>query len=191
MAVPTEMLTRPERRVTPAVPPAAPVEDTERRAAAERKARRVRKLELNVAAWALGTIVITTLWIVGQWTANGPFEHFGNSGNDGDWNPTLWALVVGLWGMAVGIMALHVRFEGLRFHVAAWALGMLVLTPIWALIEWQDNGGFERFGSGSQPGEWEPWILYVGGIWALAIGVLELSRYVRRHRRPRPGVIHR
>ncbi len=42
---------------------------------------------------------------------------------------------------------------------------MAVLTLIRALIEWQDNGAFERFGNDSQPGEWEPWILYIGGVW--------------------------
>ena len=49
---------------------------------------------------------------------------------------------------------------------------MMVLTPLWAVIEWQYNGGFERFSNDSQPGEWEPWILYVGGIWALVVAVL-------------------
>ena len=41
---------------------------------------------------------------------------------------------------------------------------MTVITPLWALIEWQ-----VRWGNNSQPGEWEPWFLYVGGIWALVI----------------------
>ena len=37
------------------------------------------------------------------------------------------------------------------------------------LVEWQDNGGLERFSRDSQPGSWEPWILYALGSWALAI----------------------
>lgn len=57
---------------------------------------------------------------------------------------------------------------------------MIVLTPLWALIEWQDNGGFERFSNDSQPGEWEPWILYVGGVWALVIAVFALQVYFDR-----------
>jgi hypothetical protein len=64
--------------------------------------------------------------------------------------------------------------QRLKFHLAAWVLGMIVLTPLWALIEWQDNGGFERFSNDSQPGEWEPWILYVGGVWALVIAIFAL-----------------
>jgi hypothetical protein len=196
--VPTGTLTKPE--------PTAPAKEREVAEPLRTYARRVRRLKINVAVWAVGTIALTTLWVVHQWNANGAFEHFGFSGNPGDWNPTLWALAIGLWSLAVGIMALRVLFERpptevevaaeverlavsapagadlrslarvrlerigrLRFHVAAWILGMLLVTPLWALIEWQDNGGFERWSDNSQPGSWEPWILYVGGIWALAI----------------------
>ena len=68
----------------------------------------------------------------------------------------------------------------LRFHVAAWALGMVVLTPLWALLEWQDNGGFVRWSGDGRPGSWEPWILYVGGIWALVVALLALRAYLER-----------
>ena len=72
------------------------------------------------------------------------------------------------------------RIGRLKFHVAAWVLGMIVLTPLWALIEWQDNGAFERFGNDSQPGEWEPWILYIGGVRAFVIAILALRTYFDR-----------
>jgi hypothetical protein len=68
----------------------------------------------------------------------------------------------------------------LKFHVAAWVLGIVVLTPLWALIEWQDNGGFERWSNNSQPGDWEPWILYIGGVWAFVIAVFALRVYFDR-----------
>lgn len=75
------------------------------------------------------------------------------------------------------------RLGQLRFHVAAWLLGMITLTPVNALIEWQDNGGFKRFSGNSQPGSWEPWILIVGGVWALAIVVFfALPVYLDRRR---------
>ena len=54
------------------------------------------------------------------------------------------------------------------------ALGMLVVTPLWALLEWQDNGAFERWSGNSRPGDWDPWFLYVGGIWASVVVVLWL-----------------
>jgi hypothetical protein len=78
------------------------------------------------------------------------------------------------------------RVNRLKFHVAAWVLGMVLLTPLWALIEWQDNGGFERWSDNSQPGSWEPWILYVGGIWALVVAGLALRVYFGRGR-PKKG----
>ena len=222
--MPAELLTKDEHRAPETLPPTAVrAEEDEFRAAARRQVKRVRRLKLNAAAWALGSALITGLWVLEQWQANGAFKHFGShEGNPGDWNPTLWALGIGLWGLIVGIMALKVTFERpateaeldreverlrpritgkhalavvelrrftrarlerirrLTFHVAAWVLGMIVLTPLWALIEWQDNGGFERFGNDSQPGEWEPWILYAGGIWALVIAIFALQVYLHR-----------
>jgi hypothetical protein len=151
--------------------------------AERRQARRVRRLAVTAAAWFAGSWLITVLWAVEQWHAHGAFEHFGShEGYPGDWNPTLLALGVGLSGLIVGIMALQVHFERppstmgarLKFHVAAWVLAMVVLTPLWALIEWQDNGGFERWSGGGKVGDWEPWILYVGGFWALGVVLLAL-----------------
>lgn len=51
---------------------------------------------------------------------------------------------------------------------------MVIITPLWALIERQDNGGLERFAADDRPGSWEPWILDVGGIWA---GVIVLIAF--------------
>jgi len=75
------------------------------------------------------------------------------------------------------------RRSRLRFHLAAWLLGMIMLTPLNALIEWQDNGGFERFSRNSHPGSWDPWILFVGGIWALVIAVVFAVPVYLDHRR--------
>ena len=206
--MPTEMLAKPEQRVSPAV--TVPIEDDELGVLTQRHVKRLRRLRLNVFAWGLGTILLTATWIVHEWQANGAFERFAHEGNPGDWNPTLWAVAVLVWGLVVGIMALRVHFERpataaeidrdaerlqraigengeadaalgglararlerlgrLKSNVAVWLLAMVVLTPVNALIEWQDNGGFERFSRNSQPGSWEPWILFVGGIWALVI----------------------
>ena len=143
-------------------------------------ARRVRRLKIASVTWAVGSAAATALWVVAEWHANGAFERLGHAGGQGEWNPTLWAVVVGLSGLVVGIMALGVHFDPLtstaamprlKFHVAAWALGMLVLMPINLLIEWQDNGHFERWSSNSQPGSWDPWVLPIGGVWACVIAI--------------------
>ena len=57
---------------------------------------------------------------------------------------------------------------------------MIVLTPIWVLAEWQSNGGFERWSDNSQPGDWEPWILYVAVAWGLFVGIAALKTYCDR-----------
>ena len=217
--MPTNTLTRGEQQARSS--PGPPRVEDEARLSVHAQAKRVHRLKINVAAWVAGTAAATVLWVVAEWQANGAFERFGHAGNPGEWNPTLWAVVVGLWGLVVGIMALRVhverppsaadvdravagldprttarygttdelrdgvrwRLEGVRrlkFHVAAWALGMIVLTPINLLIEWQDNGAFERWSTNSQPGSWDPWVLVIGGIWALAIAVLAAPLYYCR-----------
>jgi hypothetical protein len=179
--VPTEMLTKDEHRVQEKQPRATrPTVPDERCMASRHYARRVRRFKLSFAVWGVWTILITTLWVAHEWTVNGAFERFGHEGDPGQWNPTLWALGIVIPTLIVGIMALGVYFvrptsnravlraQRSRFHVAAWVFGMVVLTPLWALIEWQDNGGFERWSNNSLPGDWDPWILFVGGVWALA-----------------------
>lgn len=215
--MPAEIPTKQERRARQTIPAAVAPTERDQLRAVVRHAKRVRRLKIHVAAWVVGSTLITGLWVLQQRRANGAFGHFGShEGHPGDWNPTLWALGVGLWGLIVGIMALRVYFERptteaevdravsrldrattdpeqrrltrarlergqrLKFHAAAWALGMLVLTPLWALIEWQDNGGFERWSGNSQPGDWEPWILYVAGFWALGIAIIALHAHIGR-----------
>jgi len=176
-------------------------------AAEKRQARRLRRAQLSLAAWGIGTVVIGVLWVFYEWQVNGWFQRFAHEGNTGDWNPTLPVVVVGVWALVAGIIALRAHFEPpvvservarigrLRFHAAAWALGLIVLTPINALIEWQDNGGFERISRNSHPGSWDPWVAIVLGIWAVVIVVLyaipvylDQRRLDRRHnlRRARP-----
>ena len=61
------------------------------------------------------------------------------------------------------------RVHRLKRDVAVYVLGMVTLTAVWALVQWQDNGAFERFSGGDNPGDWEPWILYVALIWGFFV----------------------
>lgn len=63
------------------------------------------------------------------------------------------------------------RVHRLRRDLAVFVLGMVALTAIWALVEWQDNGAFERFSGGDNPGDWEPWILYIGLVWGFFLAL--------------------
>jgi hypothetical protein len=72
------------------------------------------------------------------------------------------------------------RVHRLKLHIAAFVLGMIVLTPVWALVEWQSNGAFERWSANGNPGDWEPWILYVGLVWGLVVAIVALRTYFDR-----------
>jgi hypothetical protein len=69
------------------------------------------------------------------------------------------------------------RVHRLKLHLAAYVFGMIILTPIWALAEWGANGSFERFSANSQPGDWEPWILWPALIWGMWVGFVALRTY--------------
>ena len=74
------------------------------------------------------------------------------------------------------------RVRRLKLHVAAFVLGIVVLTPVWVLVEWSDNGGFKRidFSDDGTPGDWEPWILYVALVWGLVVAIMALKAYFDR-----------
>ncbi len=61
------------------------------------------------------------------------------------------------------------RVHKLKREVAIFLLGMTALTGIWVLVEWQDNGPFERLSDNGNPGDWEPWVLYVALVWGFFV----------------------
>ena len=72
------------------------------------------------------------------------------------------------------------RVHRLKRDVAVFVLGMIVLTSIWVLIEWQDNGAFERLSSGDNPGDWDPWIFFVALIWGFFVALDAVRAYFDR-----------
>jgi 2TM domain len=72
------------------------------------------------------------------------------------------------------------RVHKLKRDVAISLLGMATLTGIWALVEWQDNGKFERLSGNGNPGDWEPWILYVALVWGFFLVLDALKVYFDR-----------
>ena len=72
------------------------------------------------------------------------------------------------------------RVHRLKRDAAVFVLGMVALSAVWALVQWQDNGAFERFSDGDNPGDWEPWILYVAVIWGFFLAADALKTYFDR-----------
>lgn len=63
------------------------------------------------------------------------------------------------------------RVHRLKRDVALYVLGMAAVTVAWVLVEWNDNGAFERLSGGNNPGDWEPWVLYVALIWGFFVAL--------------------
>ena len=78
------------------------------------------------------------------------------------------------------------RVHRLKLHAAVFVVGMLVLTPVWALTQWQDNGAFKAFDftPDGTPGDWEPWILYVVLIWGGILALQAVRTYFDRPTTP-------
>ena len=74
------------------------------------------------------------------------------------------------------------RVRRLKMNIAAYVAGMVALTGVWVLVEWSDNGAFKRldFSDDGTPGDWEPWILYVGLIWGLFVVIDALKVHFDR-----------
>ena len=72
------------------------------------------------------------------------------------------------------------RVRNAKAHIVAFALGMIVLVPLWIIVEWQSAGSFERFSDGDLPGDWEPWILYIAIPWGVCVAFIAASTYFDR-----------
>jgi len=108
--VPTQTPT--EHEATSSRPVATSIPDDPLREWAGKHLERVRKLKLNIAAYFVGMAVLTSVWVITQWSDNGSFERldFSPEGARGAWEP--WIVYPGLiWGLLVVIDALKVHFD--------------------------------------------------------------------------------
>jgi hypothetical protein len=72
------------------------------------------------------------------------------------------------------------RVHKLERDVAIFVLGIMTLAGIWAVVEWQDNGAFERLSDNGNSGDWNPWILYVALVWGFFVVLDALKVYFDR-----------
>ena len=73
------------------------------------------------------------------------------------------------------------RRRTLKLRAAAFLLGMLVLVPAWAVIEYLDSGGWaERLSNNGNPGDWNPWMVWVVLGWGFYVGATALAIHFRR-----------
>ncbi|HEY7795602.1 MAG TPA: hypothetical protein VIA10_16480 [Gaiellaceae bacterium] len=72
------------------------------------------------------------------------------------------------------------RGRKVKENVALFLIGMAVLIPIWLVVEWQSAGGFERWSDGDNPGDWDPWILWIAVPWLLWVVLVALHAHFDR-----------
>lgn len=73
----------------------------------------------------------------------------------------------------------HVR--KLKLYASAYVLGLIVLTPVWIVTEYMTaDGWLERLSDNGNPGDWDPWILWVALVGGFLVGVAALRAYFGR-----------
>jgi hypothetical protein len=73
------------------------------------------------------------------------------------------------------------RVRKFKVDLAAYLVGIFVLACIWAITEYQNSGGWpERLSDNGQPGDWNPWILWVILGWGFFVALDAIRTYVHR-----------
>ena len=72
------------------------------------------------------------------------------------------------------------RIHGVKTNIAAFLVGMIVLIPVWLLVEWQTAGAFKRWSEAGKPGDWDAWFLYIAVPWFLWVAFVCVRAYVDR-----------
>jgi len=67
-------------------------------------------------------------------------------------------------------------------HVAAYAVGVALITAIWAATQYRASHGWpDRFAAGNdRPGTWSTWIVWPVLVWTQIVLVHALVTYLRR-----------
>jgi hypothetical protein len=74
-----------------------------------------------------------------------------------------------------------VQARRLRLRAAAFALAMLVLTPVWVVSQYLESGGWpQRLSSNGNPGDWSPWIVWVTLAWGFYVALTAIAMHYRR-----------
>ena len=89
----------------------ARVSEDELRSLARKQIKRRQTLKLRTAAYAVGMLALTLVWLVTEYLrADGWPQRLSHNGNPGDWSP--WIVWVALaWGFYVAMTALAIHFR--------------------------------------------------------------------------------
>jgi hypothetical protein len=69
----------------------------------------------------------------------------------------------------------------LKMRTLEFLVVLLFLTPVWVVTQYADADGWpERLSSQSNPGDWDPWILWVALIGGVLLGISAVRTYFSR-----------
>jgi hypothetical protein len=73
------------------------------------------------------------------------------------------------------------RSRKLKLRLAAFVLGMLVLTPVWLVSEYLRAGGWpHHLSTNGNPGDWHPWLIWVGLAWGFYVAMSAIGLHLHR-----------
>jgi hypothetical protein len=69
-----------------------------------------------------------------------------------------------------------------KLYFVTYVIAMVVLTPVWIITQYETAGGWpDHLSSRSRyPGDWDPWLIWVGLIGAFLVGLAGLRAYALR-----------
>lgn len=76
-----------------------------------------------------------------------------------------------------------------KLYLSIYVLSMLVLTPIWIVTQYETQDGWpEHLSTRSRyPGDWDPWIIWIGILGAVLVAITGVRAYRSRPtREPHP-----
>jgi hypothetical protein len=74
------------------------------------------------------------------------------------------------------------RVRKFKLYLTAYLLSMLVLTPVWVITQYETSPGWlEHLSSRSRyPGDWDPWLIWVGLAGGFVVALAGYRAYVDR-----------
>ena len=73
------------------------------------------------------------------------------------------------------------RVRRFKIRLAGFILAMVIATPVWVVTEYMNADGWpQRLSDNSQPGDWNPWIIWVALIGLFVVGLSGLKAYFDR-----------
>ena len=74
------------------------------------------------------------------------------------------------------------RVRRFKLYLSVYVVGMLVLTPIWMITQYeQADGWLEHLSTRSRyPGDWDPWLIWVGLVGAFIAALAGFRAYFDR-----------